>query len=621
MDALGQLPTEARNPASARLDEMTAVEIVALMNREDAGVASAVAAIATPIARAIDAITERMNRGGRLIYCGAGTSGRLGVLDAAECPPTFQTDPSEVIGLIAGGHGAMFRAVEGAEDNPNLGEQDLAALELNANDVVVGIAASGRTPYVLGALNYSKGLGAFTISVTCVPASELAAVAELDLSPIVGPEILTGSTRLKSGTATKLVLNMLTTGAMVRRGKAFGNLMVDLRASNQKLKARANRIVRTVCATDEATAAGLLERSGGEVKTALVMHLSGVDAASAREKLVQANGRVVLAVGTIAKVEKTVERTIRRDLVLGFDGGGTQTTVLLAEIATGTILGRGVGGASNIQAVGVENGLKALDDGVDRAFAAAGIPRSTVTAACLGLAGIDRQEGLDVIHGWAGRVALAETVRVANDATLLLAAGTPEGWGLAVIAGTGSIAFVRTQSGTVGRCGGWGHLLGDEGSAYRIAVNALMSACRAADGVGPPTDLLNAFPKAMNLPGPPDLIPAVYRGGWDRTAIAGLCPIVLSLAADGDDVAAEILASEAWDLANTAAGAVRNHGLPTDGVPIALAGGVLLKSEQYRLMVLKNLRSLGVQPGPVALVEDPAIGAVTLACQAARSSR
>jgi N-acetylmuramic acid 6-phosphate etherase len=619
MDPLAQLQTEARNPASARLDELTSVEIVDLMTNEDGTIAAAVASQRQPIAQAIDTVADRLGKGGRLIYVGAGTSGRLGVLDASECPPTFQSPPEQVLGLIAGGERAMFRAVEGAEDSPEQGEADLKAIRLTANDVVCGIATSGRTPYVIGAVRYARQIGACTFGLACTPDAELSAEVDLPLVPVVGPEILTGSTRLKAGTATKLVLNMLTTGAMVRLGKTFGNLMVDLKASNQKLKARANRIVRTAAGATFDEADQLLKACDGEVKTAIVAYLGGVSPVEARDRLAAASGRVKVAVGgagrPVVAAGDVAARGRRPDLVLGLDGGGTNTVCLLAKVDTGEVIGRGVGGPSNIQAVGVETGLKAMDDAITRSFHAAGVERTTVAGACLGLAGVDRQEGLDVIHGWAARVSLADKTIVANDATLLLAAGTPEGWGLAVIAGTGSIAFVRTPDGRIGRCGGWGYVLGDEGSAYMIALAALRAACRAVDQVGSPTVLVERFVKRMALAAPPDLIPAVYRGAWDRSAIAGLAPTVLDAGAEGDGVAAEIIASQTHELARTAAGAAKNIGL-TSGVPVALAGGVLLHSELFRTKFLTATGELGVVPGPVQLVKDPAVGAVVLAKRA-----
>src|SRR5262249_51918129 len=242
--AVDHLETEGRNRASERRDELTPLEFVRLVNSEDRRVIEAVASQEGPIARAIEVIADRLRQGGRLVYAGAGTSGRLGVLDATECPPTFNSPPGQVVGIIAGGYAALTQAVEGAEDRPELAEQDLQALQFSAKDVLVGIATSGRTPYVLGAVEYAKRLGAYTMGLSCNVHSDLIPHVDLAITPVVGPEVLSGSTRLKAGTATKLVLNMLTTGAMVRLGKSFGNLMVDLRATNSKLRARTNRIVR-----------------------------------------------------------------------------------------------------------------------------------------------------------------------------------------------------------------------------------------------------------------------------------------------------------------------------------------------------------------------------------------
>jgi N-acetylglucosamine kinase-like BadF-type ATPase len=372
-----------------------------------------------------------------------------------------------------------------------------------------------------------------------------------------------------------------------------------------------------VAGLDAAAADDLLARCNGEVKTAIVAHLCGVPAEAARDRLRSAGGRVGQAVGPRLRSaggdEAAASRPHRPDLVIGVDGGGSHTLAMVAEASTGRVIGRGVGGPSNIQAVGVECGLKELDAAIDRAFAAAGLPRSRAAAAFLGLAGIDRQEGLDVIHGWAGRVALADRVTAANDATLLLAAGTPDGWGLAVIAGTGSIAFVRTPAGEIGRAGGWGYLLGDEGSAFQIVLQALRACCRAVDGCGPPTDLTDRFVKRMSLAGPPDLIPAVYRGAWDRAALAALAPLVFEAAAAGDGLASRVIARQAEELARTAAAAVAANGLPQLGLPVALAGGVLLKNPVYRDRFLDGLGRLGITPGPVKLVDDPAIGAVVQA--------
>jgi N-acetylmuramic acid 6-phosphate etherase len=286
------LTTEAVNPASARIDALDARGIVRVMNAEDAGIADAVAREADAIARVIDVIADRIRAGGRLVYLGAGTSGRLGVLDASECPPTFGTPPEMVVGLIAGGPQALTRAVEGAEDSPALGAADLAGIAFSARDVLVGIASSGRTPYVIGGLQHARSLGGFTVGVACNENAALATVVDVMITPRVGPEIIAGSTRLKAGTATKMVLNMLTTGAMIRLGKTYGNLMVDLRATNTKLVARTRRIVAAVTGVDEAEAERLVAAADGDLKTAVVAHLRGVSPAEARRLLAAAGGHL-----------------------------------------------------------------------------------------------------------------------------------------------------------------------------------------------------------------------------------------------------------------------------------------------------------------------------------------
>lgn len=289
---LSGLTTETRNPRTTDLDAMSTVDFCAAMNDEDRTVAEAVRAELPRIAAAIDAIAERMRKGGRLIYCGAGTSGRLGVLDAAECPPTFSADPSQVVGLIAGGPSAFLKAVEGAEDSRELGAADLVRLDVGPKDAVVGIAASGRTPYVIGALDHARAVHALTVAVVCNAGGAVAAAAELPIEVVTGPEVLTGSTRLKAGTATKLVLNMLSTGAFVRLHKVYGNLMVDLQATNEKLVARSRRIVAQATDADLAVAERTLAQCDGEVKTAIVVLRRGVDAAQARTLLFHCEGSV-----------------------------------------------------------------------------------------------------------------------------------------------------------------------------------------------------------------------------------------------------------------------------------------------------------------------------------------
>jgi N-acetylmuramic acid 6-phosphate etherase len=290
--------TEQRNKRTQRIDTASSLEIVDLMNAEDATVATTVRGTREQIARAIDLVVEAFRNGGRLIYIGAGTSGRLGVLDAAECPPTFSVPPTLVTGVIAGGYGALVKSVEGAEDDINAGMATMDTAGVTRNDVVLGIAASGTTPYVRGALGRAQTIGARTIFFTCsTPPRVLAETCDVVINPVVGPEVLTGSTRLKAGTATKLVLNTLTTGAMIRMGKAYGNLMVDLKALSTKLVDRGQRIVMECTGVSRDEARSAIERAEGSVKLAIVMARRGVDAAEARRLLEAANGFVRPVVG------------------------------------------------------------------------------------------------------------------------------------------------------------------------------------------------------------------------------------------------------------------------------------------------------------------------------------
>ncbi len=287
---LEQLVSEDRNPRTMDIDLLPTADILRKINDEDKIVAAAVEKVIPEIAAAVDRVAIAFQNGARLIYMGAGTSGRLGVLDASECPPTFRVPAGMVVGLIAGGPKALVSATEGAEDSQQKGREALEEINLTAADVVVGIAASGRTPYVIGGLDYARKIGAMTVALSCNPKSAIAADADIAISPVVGPEVLTGSTRMKSGTAEKLVLNMLTTAAMIRIGKTYQNLMVDLHASNRKLVARAARIVTqaTGCTLEEARAA--LDKTGNDVKLAILITLTGMSLAEARSALEGAGG-------------------------------------------------------------------------------------------------------------------------------------------------------------------------------------------------------------------------------------------------------------------------------------------------------------------------------------------
>ena len=289
---LEELLTEQANPASASIDSLPAEDVLRIINAEDRRVALAVEREIPAIARAVDSITAAFERGGRLFYIGAGTSGRLGVLDASECPPTFSVPPEMVQGIIAGGEAALSRATETTEDDPAIGVRDLQAHGFTAGDVLVGIAASGRTPYVLGAVAEARRLGAVTVGISCTPDSELAHAVDIAITPLVGPEVVAGSTRMKAGTAQKLVLNMLTTGAFIRLGYVYGNLMVNVQPKNTKLVDRARRIVARAAGISYQQAATVLDEAAGSVRTAILMARGGVDRGEAERRLAAAGGRI-----------------------------------------------------------------------------------------------------------------------------------------------------------------------------------------------------------------------------------------------------------------------------------------------------------------------------------------
>jgi len=634
MDDLSNLTTEGRNPASGRIDSMSALQIVRLINAEDSRVAQAVGHQAEAIARAIEAIAARLRGGGRLIYLGAGTSGRLGVLDAAECPPTFNTPPEQVVGIIAGGPAAVVRAAEGAEDRAEAAVEDLQAVGLSQQDAVVGIATSGRTPYVLAGLRYARRQGTLTIGLSCNREALLDELVEISITPLVGPEVISGSTRMKAGTATKMVLNMLSTGAMILLGKTYGNLMVDLRATSGKLIDRSRRIVMALTKLSPAEAERQLARCDGEVKTAVVSCLRGVAPEEARRLLERAAGHLrraledqdagALGAGlptpALGAGLPTSPNEATCELILGIDGGGSKTIACLARPVPGgepEVLGRGAAGPCNPQTVGLAKAFENLDQAVAAAFADARLAPATVAAAVLALAGSDRDENRAAFLRWAQRYRVGRTVRVVHDALPILAAGSPDGWGIALVAGTGSFAYGVSRNGRSSRAGGWGFLLGDEGSGYAIARAGLQAAAQASEGRGPATRLLEGFLSRLNVRQPLEIIPAIYRIADDRAAVASLAGIVYQAATENDAVAQGILDRAADELAAMIAAVARELDLLSANFPLALAGGALLGSSELQRRLETSIGLLGLHADPIASVAEPVLGALKLAQSAA----
>lgn len=606
------LATEAVNPASVAIDSLDARGIVGVMVAEDGRVAAAVAREAESIARAIEVIAARFRAGGRLVYLGAGTSGRLGVLDASECPPTFSTPPEMVVGLIAGGPAALTRAIEGAEDRPEAAGADLDGIGLGAGDVLVGIATSGRTPYVLGGIGHARQRGAFTIGVACSPDSPLAAAAELAIVPLVGPEVIAGSTRLKAGTATKLVLNMLSTGAMILLGKTYGNLMVDLRATNSKLLLRSRRIAARLTGLDEDAAAGLLARHDGELKTAIVAARRGVSTAEARRLLAAAGGRLRGAIGG-ERPPGPADAT--PDLVIGVDGGGSGCRAVVGRVVGGelALLGRGSGGAANPRAGGAEAAAASIRDAVAAALAEAGLPPAPAVSACLGLAGAGR--AADAAAVAALLADLATTVTVVTDAELLLGTAAP-GEVVALIAGTGSIAVARAADGTLDRAGGWGAVFGDEGSGWWIGREALAAVTAAADGRGPDTALAARLLSRYGVDRPALLAAALPGPELPRETVAAAAIDVVAAATAGDVVAGRILDRAAAELAALVVAVAGRR--PHADAPwiLRLGGGLLVHAPRLADAVVAHLESAGRSPARVEVVADAARDAARMALAA-----
>lgn len=595
--------TEGLDPAYADLDSWPTPRLVEALARTGEEASRALLACRDALARAIDLAASRLQTGGRLLYLGAGTSGRLGVLDASELPPTYAWPPERAIALIAGGDAAIRVAQEGAEDDGEAGARALSGLAAGASDVVIGIAASGQTPYVIGAIEFARRVGALTIGIANNPGSRLLAAAEVAIALDTGPELVAGSTRMKAGTAQKLALNAISTGVMIRLGKVHGNLMVDLKATNSKLRDRAIRIVRQISGAGADEARRALEGAGWEVRTALVSIGAGVDAAAARTRLERSHGSVRGAVGA-GEVRGP-------DIVLGVDGGQGDCTLQASDLQGGVLATvRAPAIITMADPRGPDLLERALRQGMDELTRKLG-GRPRVAAAYLALSGVSANSPEEAAVVEVARRELGTgLVGLGEDIEALLAAAFPEGPGVVVYAGTGSSAIGRDARGRRIRQGGLGPLLGDEGSATWIGREVVRRVFRDPPGRAG-AGLVRVLEEGLGGSDWAAVRTRVYSAGG-RTALAALAPLVAAEAARGDERAVALLAEAGAALAALGLAALARTG--RDSTPaLVYAGGVFNAGPAVLEPFTADLRrgAPGVEVRPLAA--DPVTGAVALA--------
>ncbi|KAH6879870.1 putative glucokinase regulator family protein [Thelonectria olida] len=655
---LSGLQTESRNSTSMDIDRISTIDLVRVMNREDASVAPAVVPCLEATARAIDILAERVRLGGRVFYIGAGTSGRLGVLDASEIPPTYSAPPGQFVALMAGGDRAIRSAVEGAEDDYNGAARDLASLQLDPKmDSLIGIAASGRTPYVLGGMAYAKARGCVTVGIVCVrpSAMEAASNADIVIAPVTGPEVMTGSTRMKAGTATKLVLNMISTGIMIRVGKTYGNLMIDLKATNLKLKQRAKNILRSVggafCPQSDQEIEALLEECEGSVKLAAAAMMLQKPVHFAHHAL-ESNG------GSLARVVEDPGRQHEpipngpadpdaESFVVAVDAGGTSCSVVLMDRSRHSWTAQG--GPCNVATVGIEAAMAIISESVQRAVNAhptrSAQPLSSIpiSHAWVGMAGYDRATPKPPIENQLATmlgVKDGSRLRVTADVDLLTASVSDNPLvksAIVLIAGTGSVAmrFRREANGRfirTARVGGWGHALGDDGSGYWMGRMGLRAALAALDverlhrtiaqqddsrrdisNDGFVEQILAHIVDSSNSPEGAawDLVTHATKHGIK--GIAEFSRIVLDNYTTSP--AARAIANDgARSLADLVEMLALEPGINSPNTVLVLAGG-LTGSELYRRLITKHLLDRSIDFSSVQTVEQPALAAAATLCQ------
>ncbi|KIX98156.1 uncharacterized protein Z520_06236 [Fonsecaea multimorphosa CBS 102226] len=642
------LQTEQRNAKSLDIDQVPTVELCRIINAEDTTVSEAVSRCIPVIAAAIDCLAARVQAGGRVIYVGAGTSGRLGVLDASEIPPTYSAPAGQFVGIIAGGDAALRNAQEGAEDDIDAAVRDLKALQLNgALDSLIGIAASGRTPYVLSCLSYAKSLGCATIGVACAQPSAMSMSGDVDfmIDAVVGPEVITGSTRMKAGTATKLVLNMLSTGIMIKIGKTYGNMMVDLRATNFKLQQRSRNILRTICGSqcpDSDTGLdALLSSCQGSVKLAIATLGLGATVSEAKRLLEDAGG-------VLASVFKkppngcingqTTTESHASEYVLCIDGGGSKCAAVV--ISADGQRGYGEGPGCNVTDVGVESAIQSISVAIQRACDAHSRVRAGAwtpdlfSSVWIALAGHDRKGialSVDRVLEKLFKRPLGATLKVTNDIELLATSAATKhdsNSAIVLVAGTGSIAMSFQRRGEsfipVGRSGGWGHLLGDDGSGFDIGRQAIRLALSAvddfnnrrheldADKTFAPTALVQRIVDSFSPSGTDtqdlDLLSAALSSSPDvqkKKRIAQVARLVIDASTD-DAQAANMVQKAVECLIQLLGPLTRSGRIDTTTSSLLLAGG-LMQSRVFTDAFKEALHAAKLQFKHVEVVNQPAI--------------
>ncbi|CAG8254083.1 unnamed protein product [Penicillium nalgiovense] len=653
LGSLSQLQTEGVNPRTVHIDRVSTLDMCTVINADDQKVPESVVPCLPVIAGAIDALTPRVRRGGRVIYVGAGTSGRLGILDASEIPPTFAAPRGQFVGLIAGGDAAIRSAQEGAEDDEKAGEDEMKSLNLNPElDSIIGIASSGRTPYVLGCLAFAKRLGCVTIAVVCTVPSVIGLSGNVDfvISPVSGPEVVTGSTRLKAGTVTKLVLNMLSTGTMIRTGKTYGNMMVDLVASNLKLEQRSRNILRTLSEKSQSSSDSeldaLLARCHGSVKLAILVAETGESVETCQGYIDVAGGLLANALATNSRpIEQKPPTSPIRKFALCIDGGGTKCA---AVVAAGTnVVGQGSAGPCNLYDGVIATLLGAAKAALKDTLASdveqtesswKGLLQTSFGSVWIGLAGIDRA-GMEGVLAPKLRQAFGITnekdIRLTNDVDLLTA-GVPKPLGtpsvLVVIAGTGSVAMRYKWSddqqryARSARSGGWGHMLGDQGGGYAIGMRAIQHTLGVFEDITLGLDRTGAdeLSKAVaeklgcqiSESASIDMLNNILAQNYSRglkARIASIAPVVLDLM-NRNETAAAIVSSQVTLLVGETLGRLVKPQAtgyqPSEASVLILAGG-LMKNERYRATFEEQLDSHRLYFKGTVVVEDAARSGAT----------